>query len=76
DLSRNNISLIEEHALGNFTETSTLNLDSNPINCDCSIIPFWSWIIQRASIGTSAKCSDGTYVISLRSSELEKCNRK
>ncbi|XP_052062869.1 slit homolog 1 protein-like isoform X2 [Mytilus californianus] len=74
DLSGNNISLIEEHALGNLTQLSTLNLASNPINCDCSIFPFWSWIIERASIGISAKCSDGKFVISLRSAELEKCN--
>ncbi|XP_076109587.1 uncharacterized protein LOC143078619 [Mytilus galloprovincialis] len=73
-LSGNNISLIEENALGNLSQLSTLNLGSNPINCDCSVIPFWSWIIERPSIETSAQCSDGKLIISLRSSELDKCN--
>ncbi|VDI47164.1 slit 1 [Mytilus galloprovincialis] len=74
DLSGNNISLIEENALGNLTHLSSLTLASNPFNCDCSIIPFWSWLIERASIGTSAKCGDGKFIISLRSAELDKCN--
>ncbi|XP_071139748.1 slit homolog 1 protein-like [Mytilus edulis] len=74
DLSGNNISHIEEHAFGNLTSLSALHLISNPLNCDCSIYPFWSWLVERASIGTSAKCNDGRFVISLRSSALEKCN--
>ncbi|CAC5419713.1 ELFN2 [Mytilus coruscus] len=74
NLSGNNISHIEENAFGNLTSLSTLQLASNPLNCDCSIYPFWSWLIERAAIGTSAKCSDGKFVISLRSAALEQCN--
>ncbi|CAC5420892.1 unnamed protein product [Mytilus coruscus] len=74
NLSGNNISHIEEHAFGNFMSLSTLYLTSNPLNCNCSIYPFWSWLIERTTIGTSAKCSNGTFVISLRPVELEKCN--
>ncbi|CAC5373503.1 unnamed protein product [Mytilus coruscus] len=50
------------------------HLTSNPLNCNCSIYPFWSWLIERVTIGTSAKCGNGTFVISLRLVELEKCN--
>ncbi|CAC5419720.1 unnamed protein product [Mytilus coruscus] len=74
NLSGNNISNIEERAFVNLTSLSALHLTSNLLNCSCSIYPFWSWLIERASIGTSAKCSDGRFVISLRSAALEKCN--
>lgn len=73
DLRANNISLIEEYALENLTQLSTLNLALNPLNCDCSIFPFVSWITDRPSHGISAKCSDGTFVSSLKFSELAKC---
>ncbi|CAG2226769.1 unnamed protein product [Mytilus edulis] len=46
----------------------------NPLNCDCSIFPFWSWLIERASLGTTAKCSNGTLVTSLQSAALEACH--
>ncbi|CAC5412445.1 unnamed protein product [Mytilus coruscus] len=74
DLSGNNISLIEEHAFGNITSLSLLNLTSNPINCDCGVYPFWSWVIERISINAEATCSNGTLITTLDSSELEKCN--
>ncbi|XP_076082143.1 uncharacterized protein LOC143052881 isoform X1 [Mytilus galloprovincialis] len=74
NLSENNISHIEEHAFGNFTLLSDLILTSNPLNCDCSIYPFWSWLSERACKVTSAKCSNGTSVTSLQVAALDKCN--
>ncbi|VDI69933.1 Hypothetical predicted protein [Mytilus galloprovincialis] len=70
----NNISHIEEHAFGNLTSLSTLDLTGNQLNCDCSIFPFWSWLIKRSSIGTSSKCSNGTLVTSLQPAVLETCH--
>ncbi|CAC5425783.1 unnamed protein product [Mytilus coruscus] len=82
-LSGNNISHIEEHAFGNLTSLSTLSLTSNPLNCNCSIYPFWSWLIERATIGTTAvfvkvlvlskMYGDGTLVIALCLDTLGKC---
>ncbi|XP_052059146.1 slit homolog 1 protein-like isoform X8 [Mytilus californianus] len=74
DLSGNNITHIEDHAFVNLTSLSLLHLTDNPLNCDCSIFSFWLWLIERASIGTSAKCSNGTLVTSLQSAALETCN--
>ncbi|CAC5419710.1 SLIT3 [Mytilus coruscus] len=76
NLSGNNISHIEEHAFGNLPSLAALHLTGNPLNCDCSIFSFWTWLIERASIGTSAICSNGTLVISLESAALETCNCK
>ncbi|CAG2204925.1 ELFN2 [Mytilus edulis] len=73
-LQNNFIQSLESNTFVNMTNLNELHLTSNPINCDCSIYPFWSWLVERASIGTSAKCNDGRFVISLRSSALEKCN--
>ncbi|CAG2250829.1 unnamed protein product [Mytilus edulis] len=75
-LNANNISHIKEHAFGNLPSLSILELNANPFKCDCSVIPFRSWLNERASIGTDAKCSDGTLVTSLHSAALETCNRK
>ncbi|CAC5373501.1 unnamed protein product [Mytilus coruscus] len=74
NLSGNNISHIEEHAFGNLTSLSSLYLTSNPLNCDCSIYSFWSWLIKRTCIVTSATCSNGTSVVSLQLAALQKCN--
>ncbi|VDI76895.1 Hypothetical predicted protein [Mytilus galloprovincialis] len=73
-LHGNNISHIEEHAFGNLTSLTWLELSGNPLNCDCSIFPFWSWLIERASLGTTAKCSNGTLVTSLQSAVLDICH--
>ncbi|VDI82867.1 Hypothetical predicted protein [Mytilus galloprovincialis] len=72
----NNISHIEEHAFGKLTSLTLLDLSGNPLNCDCSIFAFWSWLIERSSIHirSYAKCSNGTLVTSLQSDELETCN--
>lgn len=58
-------------------------LQSNPLNCDCTIYPFWSWLVVRPSteygfscISCSATCSNGTLVTSLQVDALTKCNRK
>ncbi|VDI82868.1 Hypothetical predicted protein [Mytilus galloprovincialis] len=78
-LQGNNISDIEEHALGNLTSLTLLRLTANPLNCDCSIFAFWSWLIERSSkyyIGSSATCSNGTLVKSLQSAVLDTCHRK
>ncbi|CAC5412443.1 SLIT2 [Mytilus coruscus] len=71
-LRGNNISHIEEHAFGNLPSLSALDLTSNPLNCDCNIFSFWSWLIERASIGISSKCSNGSLVTSLQ--PVKKCN--
>ncbi|CAG2238096.1 unnamed protein product [Mytilus edulis] len=73
-LNENNISDIEEHAFGNLTSLTLLALSGNPLNCDCSIFAFWSWLIERSTIGTTAKCSNGTLVTSLQSAVLDTCH--
>ncbi|CAC5412475.1 unnamed protein product [Mytilus coruscus] len=80
-LNENNISHIEEHAFGTFTSLYELNLESNPLNCDCTIYPFWSWLVERANTEfriycerDSATCSNGTLVKSLQVAALTKCN--
>ncbi|XP_071151906.1 slit homolog 1 protein-like [Mytilus edulis] len=76
DLSGNYISRIEENAFGNLTTLPLLNLTSNPINCDCGVYPFWSWMHERTSVYVVARCSDGRSVQSLGSSVLEQCSRE
>ncbi|VDI46708.1 leucine-rich repeat and fibronectin type-III domain-containing protein 5, partial [Mytilus galloprovincialis] len=80
-LNGNNISHIEEHAFGTFTSLYELDLESNPLNCDCTIYPFWSWYVGRANLEfrypcerDSATCSNGTLVKSLQVDALTKCN--
>ncbi|VDI13830.1 Hypothetical predicted protein, partial [Mytilus galloprovincialis] len=77
-LDGNNISDIEEHAFGKLTSLTLLHLLGNPLNCDCSIFAFWSWLIERSSIydiGSTATCSNGTLVKSLQSASavLDTC---
>ncbi|CAG2226773.1 unnamed protein product [Mytilus edulis] len=58
-------------------DTYYLDLSGNPLNCDCSIFAFWSWLIERSSIyniGSSATCSNGTLVKSLQSAALDICH--
>ncbi|VDI27994.1 Hypothetical predicted protein, partial [Mytilus galloprovincialis] len=76
-LNGNNISDIKEHAFGKLTSLTELGLSGNPLNCDCSIFAFWSWLIERSSIydiGSSAKCSNGTLVKSLQPAVLDTCH--
>ncbi|XP_076082038.1 uncharacterized protein LOC143052812 [Mytilus galloprovincialis] len=79
-LNENNISHIEEHAFGTFTSLNELDLESNPLNCDCTIYPFWSWLVGRPIPEyrfyqrESATCSNGTLVKSLQVDVLTKCN--
>ncbi|XP_076082039.1 uncharacterized protein LOC143052813 [Mytilus galloprovincialis] len=73
-LTRNNIRHIREQAFGYLPPLSQLVLSGNPLNCDCSIFPLWSWLIERSSIATNAQCSNGTLITSLQSPALEICN--
>ncbi|CAG2250825.1 unnamed protein product [Mytilus edulis] len=63
-LQQNQISEIPANAFVDCDVLATLYLHSNKIQS----------LKKRASIGTSVRCSNGTMVISLRSSELDKCN--
>lgn len=81
NLRENNISYIEKHAFGTFTDLYELDLESNPLNCDCTIYPFWSWLVRRPIIEfrlfcerETATCSNGTLVKSLQVDALTKCN--
>ncbi|CAG2226775.1 PXDN [Mytilus edulis] len=73
-LHNNKIRSLESNTFINMTKLYRLELSGNPLNCDCSIFPFWSWLIERSSIGTTAKCSNGTLVTSLQSAALETCH--
>ncbi|CAG2195338.1 unnamed protein product [Mytilus edulis] len=73
-LTRNNIRHIREQAFGYLPSLSQMVLAGNPLNCDCSIFPFWSWLIERSSIATNAQCSNGTLITSLQSPALDICN--
>ncbi|CAG2250826.1 unnamed protein product [Mytilus edulis] len=63
-LNTNAISTIEPFTFMNLPNLISIYLHSNKIQS----------LKKRASIGTSVRCSNGTMVISLRSSELDKCN--
>lgn len=52
------------------------HLTGNHLSCDCSIFSFWSWLIPRPSLGTSAQCSNGTLVTALQQAAIETCSRK
>ncbi|XP_076082144.1 uncharacterized protein LOC143052881 isoform X2 [Mytilus galloprovincialis] len=73
-LRNNKIRLLESYTFINTTNVYYIILTSNPLNCDCSIYPFWSWLSERACKVTSAKCSNGTSVTSLQVAALDKCN--
>ncbi|VDI53163.1 Hypothetical predicted protein, partial [Mytilus galloprovincialis] len=73
-LYNNKIRSLVSYTFINLTNLYELELSGNPLNCDCSIFPFWSWLIERASLGTTAKCSNGTLVTSLQSVVLDICH--
>ncbi|XP_063438494.1 protein slit-like [Mytilus trossulus] len=74
NINDNQITTIERYAFVDTPSLYFMNLTSNPINCDCGVYPFWSWLNERKSINVEATCSNGTFITSLGSSELEKCN--
>ncbi|CAG2226768.1 unnamed protein product [Mytilus edulis] len=77
DLNHNNITAIDVQFCKKMPQLKHLNLESNPLTCDCTIYPFWSWLVGRPNtepgyiygrscIGHSATCSNGTLVRSLQ----------
>ena len=50
-------------------------MTSNPLDCSCNILPFWTWLTARPSLGTTSRCDDGTLVFHITLTELDKCTR-
>ncbi|XP_050519780.1 leucine-rich repeat-containing protein let-4-like isoform X2 [Daktulosphaira vitifoliae] len=53
-LDDNDISIIADGALNSATYITALSLSDNPLNCDCSLLYFASWLSNHSSVYTAS----------------------